>query len=716
MTKKSNSNNAFKEGVNSDLICQVSFFEKVKAKSCINVKIQDILEDIKNGKYRNQIEEIRSESDPEKKKFLKENLPAITVSGIFNNSHSAKDLIYHSGLIQIDLDHVDPIEVRTRLEKSEFTYCCFLSPSGNGLKLIVRIDPDSHQASFVALKSYFFNQFRLEIDRKCKDVGRCMFLSYDENLYLNTDSILFPTGKHKPVATNKGIRSRKEVLNTNTLSEAKAEDVELLITQIEENRVDITSGYDNWLKIGFALSETFGEQGRNYFQRLSIFNHDYSVIKTDSQYNKCLNSKKEGINLGTLFYIAKNYGITISNLNGHKSNEITSLNITDSFGESTCEKVENLLNKQYQFRCNEIDGEIEYKLPEDAFYLPLNEDNIHRFIQHNGLKFSLANLISLLRSDYVPKYNPFEDYFEGLPKWNKDSDPDHISQLASNVDAKDQIRFSKQFLKMLVRVIACALNEKVFNKHAFILVHDKQNSGKSTFCRFLCPPTLQNYISESFAMDKDSLISLSENIFINLDELSTLSKIEINTLKSMFTKDKIKIRKPYDKKATNTPRRCSFIGSTNKSEFLSDETGSVRWLCFEIEGIDLKYSKEINIDFVWSQAYSLYLTGFEYQLTKEELIENETANEKHFLGSIERDLITQWLIPCERNFPDAVFKTTTELAEFLNTQAINLNWKYNPITLGKALKSLGFKQDQASTEKDQRKGYYVIIYKDGLLL
>lgn len=709
MTKRSNSNNAFKEGINSDINGQVSFFEKVKAKACINVKIRDIIEDIKNGKYRNQIEEIRSENDPEKKKLLKENLPAITVSGTFNNSHSAKDLIQHSGLIQIDFDHVNTNKVKGDLEKDQYTFASFHSPTGTGIKAIVKIDPDHHEASFLALKRYYSSQFNLEIDHKCKDIGRCMFVSYDENLYFNPDSIKFPLEKNEPIATNKGSGRRKRILEGNVLIDRKYDEVELLIRQIEEVKKDLTSGYDNWLKIGFALASTFGERGRGFYHRLSIFNNQYTVNETDLQYDKCLQSKKEGINLSTLYFIAKSYGITNTKNKVHENNSIYGIRKSDSSSESTCEKVEKLLCEKYQFRCNEITEEIEIKELEDLNYSIINEDNIHRFIQHNSINFSLTNLSSLLRSDFVPKYNPFADYFEGLPKWNKDTDPDYISILASKVNAKDQDRFRMHFKKMMVRVVACALDDRVFNKHAFILVHDRQNSGKSTFCRFLCPPTLKNYISESISMDKDGLLGLSENLFINLDELSTLSKFELNTLKSMFTKDKMKLRKPYGKKNSISIRRCSFIGSTNKSEFLSDETGSVRWLCFEIEGIDLSYSEEINIDLVWSQAYALYLEGYNYQLTKEELIENEKANEKHNISSIERDLITQWLIPCERNTENAVFKTTTELAEFLNTKAINLNWKYNPVTLGKALKSLGYKQDQASTEKDQRKGYYVIF-------
>ena len=71
--------------------------------------------------------------------------------------------------------------------------------------------------------------------------------------------------------------------------------------------------------------------------------------------------------------------------------------------------------------------------------------------------------------------------------------------------------------------------------------------------------------------------------------------------------------------------------STNKDEFLTDETGSVRWLCFELIGkMNFTYKDKININDIWRQAYSLYKSGFAYQLTPEEIEENEIKLDKDF--------------------------------------------------------------------------------------
>ncbi|WP_084220400.1 VapE domain-containing protein [Asinibacterium sp. OR53] len=271
----------------------------------------------------------------------------------------------------------------------------------------------------------------------------------------------------------------------------------------------------------------------------------------------------------------------------------------------------------------------------------------------------------------------------------------------------DKKRFKIQFKKYLVRCVACALEPTVFNKQVFVLVGEGQNTGKSTFCRWLCPTELNDYFTEYVSQDKDGLIALSSNFLINLDELATLSKVEINALKSFISKDKISVRLPYAKRSTTQPRRANFIGSTNNDEFLVDETGNVRWQCFEVAGIiNFAYMKDININDIWRQAYTLYKSGFQYQLTAEELKENEKANSKHLISSSEIELIDKYFQSASRN--EGEFKTATDILDFLALRhpAIKLNDR----KIGKAMKILGFEKisNYTAEKKHSVKGYFVI--------
>ena len=90
-------------------------------------------------------------------------------------------------------------------------------------------------------------------------------------------------------------------------------DLESLIHQIESSAIDITSPYDTWLRILFAISDYSGESGRDYAHRISRFHPGYSSADCDKQYTYCLRAGKSGITISTLFYIAQQHGILIQN-------------------------------------------------------------------------------------------------------------------------------------------------------------------------------------------------------------------------------------------------------------------------------------------------------------------------------------------------------------------------------------------------------------------
>lgn len=367
-------------------------------------------------------------------------------------------------------------------------------------------------------------------------------------------------------------------------------------------------------------------------------------------------------------------------------------------GSTIFHVTETYLNKFYKFRYNTISLDIEICKKGFNSWSSLNENSLFIELQKKGIKVSINNLISILKSDFVPHYNPLKEYFQNLPKWDKKTD--YIQLLANHVQAIDKEQFIYHFKKWFVRTVKCALIEDYFNKQAFILVHKGQNSGKTTFCRFLCPPILSQYIAEDISNDKDARVLLCKNFLINLDELAILSRKEINNLKSFFSKTQINERLPYDRKNTILPRVASFIGSTNQDSFLNDETGSVRWLCFTITGIDWNYAKTINIDLVWSQAYALSQDkNFESELTLDDIQRNEDRNKKFQILSTEQEILSKYILHSDSTHGE--FMTATDILVYLNPLGIKLN----QVQIGKALNSLGF--EKIKNSKTQTYGYYV---------
>ena len=111
---------------------------------------------------------------------------------------------------------------------------------------------------------------------------------------------------------------------SNTTENAKTSqqtDVEEIITRIEANQIDITNAYSDWRDIGFAFATEFGQQGREYFHRISRFYPDYSTFECDKQFDKCLKSNGTGITLKTFFHTAKSAGVNIALKPLHKTEE-----------------------------------------------------------------------------------------------------------------------------------------------------------------------------------------------------------------------------------------------------------------------------------------------------------------------------------------------------------------------------------------------------------
>lgn len=88
-------------------------------------------------------------------------------------------------------------------------------------------------------------------------------------------------------------------------------EVEVVTRRIENSRLDLTCNYQDWLKLGFAFADEFGETGRNWFHRISKFHPEYDPAKCDEQFDKCLKRGKSGVSIKTFFAAARDAGINI---------------------------------------------------------------------------------------------------------------------------------------------------------------------------------------------------------------------------------------------------------------------------------------------------------------------------------------------------------------------------------------------------------------------
>lgn len=151
-----------------------------------------ILDRIKNGApaTKDLIKKIRAEKRKPERQELKKQLPAICFSGTFNKRTDAS-LLSHSGLICLDFDgygkQKDLIEDKESLSKDIYVFSVFVSPSGNGLKVIVKIpsDAENHTSYFNSLEKHFNSPY---FDKTSKNISRVCYESYDPLLFINENS------------------------------------------------------------------------------------------------------------------------------------------------------------------------------------------------------------------------------------------------------------------------------------------------------------------------------------------------------------------------------------------------------------------------------------------------------------------------------------------------------------------------------------------------
>lgn len=90
--------------------------------------------------------------------------------------------------------------------------------------------------------------------------------------------------------------------------------MERMISVLEKRHIDITSTYENWIKVGFALCTTFGEQGRKYYHRIGGMYPRYTPEETDRTYTQLLANNNGKTTMGAIIYLAKEAGVKINAL------------------------------------------------------------------------------------------------------------------------------------------------------------------------------------------------------------------------------------------------------------------------------------------------------------------------------------------------------------------------------------------------------------------
>ena len=626
----------------------ISYFNNIAhTKKGMSLTFSDFLEKIKDGFWQDQVLKYRNEKTQENKKAL----PYVTISGLFKERNSSL-LTQHSGFIAIDIDGLKDINfVREQICCDNNFYATFVSCGGSGLCAIAKINPKLHLESFNYLSKYLYQKYNIiEVDEKCKDVSRARFVSYDPDLYINKDAI--------EVQVKAYPKDKKEATNY-VFVESEFTNV---IKNIVDQKIDVTSDYGDWINIGFALAGKFGENGRSYFHALSSLNPEYNENKTDEKYSHILRTKKDPtVPIDFIYNLAKKANIKVEAID--EKNIINRLKL--------------FISKNYNMKRNDISRNIEIDGK------PITDIDLNSIFINCKTFIDKANkelVKSVIFSDFTKTYNPFHVF---LLTNIKIKGTGNIDKLISTIttDTQNHDLFIKKWLTSLIASIS--------GKHSplVLVLIGGQNTGKTEWFRRLLPKELKSYYAEDkLDQGKDSDILMTKKLIIMDDEMGGKSKAESKMLNRLTSSQTFSIREPYGVVSVDLNRLAMLCGTTNIDGLLSDPTGNRRILPVKVLSINHDLYNSIDKKALFMEMYHLYNSGYNHNLTGDDIqILNDSTDEFKAVSQEEDMILKYFEIPSNLN--EAEFFSSTEILSYIKVRSqITLS----PVMIGLRMKSIGF--------------------------
>lgn len=293
---------------------KISYFETVRDTKPKTVYLEDWLEETINPpkKLKKQVNKYRMLQSQR----LKLKIPCVTISASFKKKRNLDHIKKKNPFIVLDIDRyakskTAPCNLCLDFDRAKeifksFPSCLYVGYSvssdgqqtKDGMYAIIKLEKGiSLKKAFKHFRSRL-QRVGINLDEACKDYTRLRFFSYDSTAYYNPEATAFKIPKKRKLKPSK---------RTGNASKTDTEKVEAIVRLIEDNAIDITSNYEDWYKIAGALYVAFGENGRDYFHRVSRFHHDYSAKATDRKYSNCSNMKR--VTLSSFFHVANAHGI-----------------------------------------------------------------------------------------------------------------------------------------------------------------------------------------------------------------------------------------------------------------------------------------------------------------------------------------------------------------------------------------------------------------------
>ncbi len=308
--------------------------------------------------------------------------------------------------------------------------------------------------------------------------------------------------------------------------------------------------------------------------------------------------------------------------------------------QETAFLLEEFLNRRYEFRYNTVLDDLEYRQRDSIhFYFKTVDKRVRNSISICALKEGInawdRDVDRFLNSEYVPLYNPVEEFLYDVGGWDG---KDRIRALANLVPCNNPYwreLFYRWFLSMVAHWHG--LDRQHGNSTSPLLV-GAQGYRKSTFCRILLPPELRFGYTDSldFKSKQEAERYLGRFFLINIDEFDQVNISQQGFLKHLLQKPVANLRKPYGNAIREVRRYASFIGTSNQKDLLTDPSGSRRFICIEVTA-PINTNVTINYKQLYAQAMDAIYHGERYWLNDEdEAVLKQTNREFEQISPLEQ--------------------------------------------------------------------------------
>ena len=355
------------------------------------------------------------------------------------------------------------------------------------------------------------------------------------------------------------------------------------------------------------------------------------------------------------------------------------------------EELQNFLCENFDFRYNVLTDMPECK-PKNMNTSRMIDKRMMNSLSYKammqGIDCKDADVKRFLFSDQIPSHHPFSDYMADLPEWDG---IDRVTMLAARVSGKAM--WLNAFHRWMLGMVAQWLGypARCANALAPILISAEQGMCKSTFCSILLPEELRAYYTDKFAITSTSGCEQKISTFglINMDEFDQYTERMMTILKNLMQMKKVNYRKCFKAYYSDLPRIASFIGTSNEKSLLTDETGSRRFLCIEVE----KPIECSPIDYLqlYAQLKFELESGKRYWLSKEEENEIQQHNKAFYRHSPEEEAFYKvFRLPKEGE--ECIQMTATDIFHTLQKRFPAVMRGTHPLYMGKVLTKIGAKR------------------------